>query len=100
MRDLLNSGEAGNFRCVNTNVEVGQVARDDTARGMRSIPGSLAASTRLLTWRATVPGKGTGWCATVEQAPGSAAGAARRAEASYRQDGRKVVVRTLSVLVP
>ena len=33
LRDLLNSGAAGNFRCVHTNVEVGQVARDDTARG-------------------------------------------------------------------
>ena len=37
LRDLLNSGEVGNFRCVNVNVEVGQVARDDTARGIRSI---------------------------------------------------------------
>ena len=32
LRNLLNSGEAGHFRCVNVNVEVGQVARDDTAR--------------------------------------------------------------------
>ena len=47
-RDLLNRGEAGDFRCVNVNVEVGQVARDDTARGMRSILSSLAASARLL----------------------------------------------------
>ena len=30
LRDLLNRGKAGHFRCVN--VEVGQVARDDTAR--------------------------------------------------------------------
>ena len=36
LRDLLNSGEAGNFRCVDVNVEVGQVARDDTARGIRA----------------------------------------------------------------
>ena len=48
LRDLLNSGEAGSFRCVNVNVEVGQVARDDTARGMRSILSSLASSARLL----------------------------------------------------
>ena len=48
LRDLLNSGNAGNFRCVDVNVEVGQVARDDTARGMRSILSSLAASARLL----------------------------------------------------
>ena len=33
---------------MDVNVEVGQVARDDTARGMRSILGSLAASARLL----------------------------------------------------
>ena len=47
LRDLLNSGEVGNFRCVEVNVEVGQVARDDTARGLRSILSSLAASARL-----------------------------------------------------
>ena len=46
LRDLLNSGEVGEFRCVN--VEVGQVARDDTACGLRSILSSLAASARLL----------------------------------------------------
>ena len=48
LRDLLNSGEVGEFRCVDVNVEVGQVARDDTARGLRSILSSLAASARLL----------------------------------------------------
>ena len=48
LRDLLNSGEAGDFRCVDVNVEVGQVARDDTARGIRAILSSLAASARLL----------------------------------------------------
>ena len=34
LRDLLNSGKTGDFRCVNVNAEVGQVARDDTARGI------------------------------------------------------------------
>ncbi len=48
LRDSLNSGAAGNFRCVYVNAEVGQVARDDTARGMRSILSSLASSARLL----------------------------------------------------
>ena len=48
LRDLLNSGEAGDFRCVNVNVEVAQVARDDTARGIRAILGSLADSAMLL----------------------------------------------------
>ena len=48
LRDLLNGGAAGDFRCVDVNVEVGQVARDDTARGMRAILSSLATSARLL----------------------------------------------------
>ena len=48
LRDLLNRGEAGHFRCVDVNVEVGQVARDDTARGIRAILSSLATSARLL----------------------------------------------------
>ena len=48
LRDLLNSGEAGDFRCVDVNVEVGQVARDDTARGIRAILGSLVDSALLL----------------------------------------------------
>ncbi len=58
LRDLLNSGGApegasapsgaGRFRCVDVNVEVGQVARDDTERGIRAILGSLADSAMLL----------------------------------------------------
>ena len=48
LRDLLNSGEAGHFRCVHTNVEVGQVARDDVARGIRAILSRLAMRARLL----------------------------------------------------
>ena len=53
LRDLLNSGGgalsgAGGFRCVNVNVEVGQVARDDTAEGVRAILSGLASSARLL----------------------------------------------------
>ena len=48
LRDLLNSGKAGDFRCVNVNVEPAQVARDDTARGIRAILGSLATRARLL----------------------------------------------------
>ena len=51
LRDLLNSGEAGEvgkLRCVDVNVEVGQVARDDVARGIRAILGSLADSAMML----------------------------------------------------
>ena len=48
LRDLLNSGEVGEFRCVDVNVEVGQVARDDVAEGMRAILSSLAMSAEML----------------------------------------------------
>ena len=48
LRDLLNSGAVGDFRCVNVNVEPAQVARDDMARGIRAIPSGLAMSARLL----------------------------------------------------
>ena len=48
LRDLLNSGEVGSFRCVDVNVEVGQVARDDVARGVRAILGILAENARGL----------------------------------------------------
>ena len=65
LRDLLNSGKAGNFRCVHTNVEVGQVARDDTARGIRAILSRLAMRARLLhdnfpheSWRAVLEASG------------------------------------------
>ena len=44
LRDLLNSGEVGDFRCVNVNVEVAQMARDDVAEGMRAVLSSLADS--------------------------------------------------------
>ncbi len=48
LRDLLNRGEAGDFRCVDVDVEVAQVARDDVARGVRAILSSLASSARFL----------------------------------------------------
>ena len=48
LRDLLNSGKGGNFRCVNVNVEVAQVARDDVARGIRAVLSNLAESALLL----------------------------------------------------
>ena len=46
LRDLLNSGAAGDYRCVYTNVEGGQAAREDTDRGMRAILSGLAKWTR------------------------------------------------------
>ena len=48
LRNLLNSGGVGDFRCVNVNVEPAQVARDDVARGIRAILSGLAMSARLL----------------------------------------------------
>ena len=48
LRDLLNSGAVGDFRCVDVDVEVAQVARDDVARGMRAILGILAENAREL----------------------------------------------------
>ena len=48
LRDLLNSGKGGNFRCVNVNVEPAQVARDDVARGIRAVLSNLAESALLL----------------------------------------------------
>ena len=44
--DLLNRGS--DFRCVHTNVEVGQAAREDTTRAIRAILSRLASRARLL----------------------------------------------------
>ncbi len=41
LRDLLNSGAEGDFRCVYANVEVGQAAREDTGRAMRAVLSEL-----------------------------------------------------------
>ena len=48
LRDRLNSGTEGDYRCVNVNVESAQVARDDVGRGVRAILSSLASCARLL----------------------------------------------------
>ena len=48
LRDLLNTGSAGPFRCVHANLEVGQAAREDTGRAMRAVLAALAESARLL----------------------------------------------------
>ena len=48
LRDLLNSGAAGDFRCVYVNVEAAQAAREDVDRAMRIIVGRLASRARLL----------------------------------------------------
>ena len=47
LRDLLNGGNAGDYRCVYANFEVGQAAREDTGRAMRAMLGELARRARL-----------------------------------------------------
>ena len=47
LRDLLNSGAEGGYRCVYVNVEVGQAGREDPGRAMRAIIGQLATRTWL-----------------------------------------------------
>ena len=37
LRDLLNSGETGDYRCVYANVEAGQAMRENVAEGMRTV---------------------------------------------------------------
>ena len=41
LRDLLNGGAEGAYRCVYANVEAGQASRENTERAMRSILGEL-----------------------------------------------------------
>ena len=47
LRDLLNGGAAGDYRCVYANVEAGQAGREDTQRAMRAILGHLALVARV-----------------------------------------------------
>ena len=47
LRDLLNSGAVGEYRCVYANVESGQAAREDTREAMRAILSELASRSRL-----------------------------------------------------
>ena len=46
LRNLLNSGAEGDFRCVYVNVEAAQVVREDVRRAMRVILGELASRAR------------------------------------------------------
>ena len=48
LRDLLNSGAEGDYRCVYVNVEAAQAVREAVERGMRVIVGGLASRSRLL----------------------------------------------------
>ena len=48
LRDLLNGGEAGDFRCVYVNVEAAQAAREHVGDAMRAILSRLASRARTL----------------------------------------------------
>ena len=47
LRELLNSGDAGEYRCVYVNVEAGQAAREDKDAAIRTILGELADEASL-----------------------------------------------------
>ena len=47
LRDLLNSGTEGDYRCVYANVEAAQAAREDMEQAMRAILIALASRARL-----------------------------------------------------
>jgi hypothetical protein len=47
LRDLLNRGAGGDYRCVYINVEVGQAGREDVPRAMRAILNDLALQARF-----------------------------------------------------
>ena len=47
LRDLLNSGAEGDFRCVYVNVEGAQAAREDVGRAIRTVLSALASRARL-----------------------------------------------------
>ena len=48
LRDLLNSGAAGEFRCVYVNIEMAQTAREDVGRAIQAILSALANRAHLL----------------------------------------------------
>ena len=47
LRDLLNTGAEGEYRCVYVNVEAGQAGREDVKEAMRAVLGHLANQARL-----------------------------------------------------
>ena len=47
LRDLLNGGETGDYRCVYANVEAGQAARENVAEGMRAVLSQFALRASL-----------------------------------------------------
>ena len=56
LRDLLNGGAEGAYRCVYVNVEAGPASREDTERAMRAILGALARRARTALGDASLAG--------------------------------------------
>ena len=58
LRDLLNGGEAGDWRCVYANVEAGQAARENVADAMRAVLSEFALRASLTLGDDSVEGIG------------------------------------------
>ena len=70
LRDLLNSGAAGDYRCVYADVEAAQALREDVAEGMRAVLSELALQASLTLGEDTLEGI---WPGALERAgPGQA----------------------------
>ena len=70
LRDLLNSGAAGDYRCVYADVEAAQALREDVAEGMRAVLSELALQASLTLGEETLEGI---WPGALERAgPGQA----------------------------
>ncbi|MYH31599.1 MAG: ATP-binding protein [Acidobacteria bacterium] len=70
LRDLLNSGAAGDYRCVYADVEAAQALREDVAESMRAVLSELALQASLTLGEETLEGI---WPGALERAgPGQA----------------------------
>ncbi len=70
LRDLLNSGAAGDYRCVYADVEAGQALRENVAEGMRAVLSELALEASVTLGDDTLEGI---WPGVLERAgPGQA----------------------------
>ena len=70
LRDLLNSGSAGDYRCVYADVEAAQALRENVAEGMRAVLSELALQASLTLGDDTLEGI---WPGALERAgPGQA----------------------------
>ena len=105
LRDLLNGGGHGDFRCVYANVEGGQAMRENVAEGMRTVLAELALRASVTLgdetlddlWPGTlerVAGHGTAAsAAALEHGRSAAAGSDRRRPAGVVDRGRRLRLR-------